>query len=198
MKTRTVQDLGGLPTYAFGSRMTMWWGTLGFVGIEGMGFALAAGAYLYLAWLNPHWPLGAPPGLLASGVFTVVMLASVWPNWKIKAAAVEENLPKVRVLLVVISLIGLVLVGIRAWEFTTLHVSWDDNAYGSITWTLLGLHTLHAATDVADTIVLTVLMFTRHARGKRFSDVEDNSFYWYFVVVSWLPIYGLIYWAPRW
>ena len=49
-----------------------------------------------------------------------------------------------------------------------------------------------------DTIVLTVLMFTRHGHGKRFSDVGDNAFYWYFVVASWLPIYMILYWLPRW
>jgi len=40
-------------------------------------------------------------------------------------------------------------------------------------------------------------MFTRHGRGKRFSDVEDNAFYWYFVVLSWLPLYLVLYWVPR-
>jgi len=41
-------------------------------------------------------------------------------------------------------------------------------------------------------------MFTRHARaGSRFSDVNDNAFYWDFVVASWIPIYLLIYWVPR-
>src|SRR3712207_7378595 len=43
-------DVAGLPTYGFGTRSPIWWGTLGFVALEGMGFALAAGAYLYLAY----------------------------------------------------------------------------------------------------------------------------------------------------
>jgi heme/copper-type cytochrome/quinol oxidase subunit 3 len=64
-------------------------------------------------------------------------------------------------------------------------------------WLLLGLHTTHIVTDVADTLVLTVLMFTKHGEGRRFSDVEDNAFYWNFVVLSWLPIYALLYWGPR-
>ena len=38
----------------------------------------------------------------------------------------------------------------------------------------------------------------RHAlEAAGFVDVEENCVYWYFVVVSWLPIYGVIYWAPR-
>ena len=45
--------------------------------------------------------------------------------------------------------------------------------------------------------------FIRSDRGvgpieeKRFVDVEENAVYWYFVVGAWLPIYGVIYWAPR-
>ena len=64
-------------------------------------------------------------------------------------------------------------------------------------WTLFGLHTLHLVTDAWDTGVLNVLFFTGPLEGKRFGDVSENSLYWYFVVVSWLPIYAVLYWAPR-
>jgi cytochrome c oxidase subunit III len=198
MRHRPVQDLSGLPDYAFGPRMTMWWGTLGFCALEGTGFALAAGTYLYLVWLNPQWPLAdVPPDLLWSSLLTAVLVASAWPNRLAGAAAKKEDLPRVRLLLVAMSVIGVVILAIRAFEFGTLHVRWDQNAYGSIVWALLGLHTAHILTDVIDTFVLTALMFTRHAHGKRFSDMEDNAFYWNFVILSWLPIYILIYWVPR-
>ncbi len=198
MKHRPVQDVSALPDHAFGPRVTTWWGTLGFCALEGTGFALACGAYLYLVWLNPQWPLAdVPPDLLWSSLLTAMLLASVWPNRRAGAAAKEEDLPRVRHLLVIMSVIGLAILALRAFEFGTLHVRWDQNAYGSILWALLGLHTAHILTDVIDTIVLTALMFTRHAHGKRFSDVEDNAFYWNFVVLSWLPIYALIYWASR-
>jgi heme/copper-type cytochrome/quinol oxidase subunit 3 len=198
MKQRPVQDVSALPTYAFGHRMTTWWGTLAFVALEGTGFVLAAGTYLYLAVINPQWPIDAPPpGLLWSSLLTIVLLASLIPNAIIIRAAKKEKLLQVRLLLVIMSVVGVIAIVIRGFEFTTLYVRWDDNAYGSILWTLLGLHTTHIATDVGDTIVVTVLMFTRHGRGKRFSDVEDNGFYWTFVVVAWVPIYALLYWLPR-
>mgnify|MGYP000906991696 CR=1 FL=1 len=94
--------------------------------------------------------------------------------------------------------IGVLPLIIRVFEFRALHVSWDTNAYGSIVWTLLGLHTLHIGTDLVDTVVLTALMFTRNGHmAKRFSDVNDNAVYWDFVVYSWLPLYAVIYWFPR-
>jgi cytochrome c oxidase subunit III len=198
MRHRPVQDVSALPDHAFGPRVTTWWGTLGFCALEGTGFALAAGAYLYLAWLNPQWPLAdVPPDLLWSSLLTAVLVASAWPNRLTGSAAKAEDLPRLRLLLVIMCVIGLVILALRAFEFGTLHVRWDQNAYGSIVWALLGLHTAHILTDVIDTIVLTALMFTRHAHGKRFSDAEDNAFYWNFVILSWLPIYILIYWVPR-
>ena len=199
MRHRPVQDVSTLPDYAFGSRMTPFWGTVGFMLLEGTGFALAAGSYFYLVWLNPQWPLAdVPPDLLWSSLLTAVIVVSAWPNQLLKSAATEEDLPRVRLLMLIMSALGVVVLAIRAFEFGTLRVLWDQNAYGSIIWALLGLHTAHILTDVVDTFVLTALMFTRHAKGKRFSDVEDNAFYWYFVVGSWLPLYVLIYWVPRW
>jgi cytochrome c oxidase subunit III len=195
---RPALDLSELPTYGFGPAMTMFWGTLGFIVIESTGFALAIGVYLYLAVSNDQWPASAaPPELLWSTLLTLALLVSMWPNQMAKKNAREENLPKVRLYLVLMSLLGVAPLVLRAFEFTTLNVAWDQNAYGSIVWVILGLHTLHLATDLADTLVLTALMFTRHAHTKRFSDVEDNATYWDFVVLSWLPIYALLYGFPR-
>jgi cytochrome c oxidase subunit III len=191
-------DVSGLPTYGFGPRMTMWWGTLAFCVLEGTGFALAAAAYLFLWVNNPDWPIETgPPGLLWSSLVLLVMLASLWPNLLGTRHARNEDLPKVRRDLVVLSAIGLAVLVLRAFEFTTLGVAWDRNAYGSLVWVLLGLHTAHLLTDLGDTLVLTALMFTRHAHGKRFSDVEDNAFYWNFVVAAWVFLYALLYWVPR-
>ncbi len=93
---------------------------------------------------------------------------------------------------------GILPLIVRVFEFRGLNVRWDSDAYGSIVWLLLGLHTTHLVTDVIDTIVLTALMFTRHGyQGRRFSDVNDNAFYWDFVVISWLPLYFILYWFPR-
>jgi cytochrome c oxidase subunit III len=193
-------DLTRLPSYGFGPRATMYWGTLAFITLEGTGFALAIGSYLYLMAVNREWPIGArPPDLLPGSLITLVMIASAIPNYFLKRWARHEQLALIRVGLVAMSLIGVLLLAIRAYEFPLLNVSWDTNAYGSILWFLLGLHTTHLLTDVGDTAVLAVLMFTRHgATGRRCSDVEDNGVYWDFVVLSWMPMYLLIYWVPRW
>jgi heme/copper-type cytochrome/quinol oxidase subunit 3 len=126
-----------------------------------------------------------------------VLLASLLPNELAKNASERVDLAKVRLWLVVCLAFGIVFNAIRVYEFASLNVSWDTNAYGSVVWLLLGLHTTHILTDVIDTSVLTVLMFVGPVEEKRFVDVSENAVYWYFVVLTWLPIYGVIYWAPR-
>jgi heme/copper-type cytochrome/quinol oxidase subunit 3 len=198
MSERAALDVSLLPTFAFGHRSMLWWATLGLIAIEGTVFALACAAYLYLRWRVPEWPPGlAAPGLFWGTATTIVLVVSMVPNELTKRAAERLDVPGVRVWLAVSLIFAAAFNVCRFYEFTALNCRWDTNAYGSAVWTLLGLHTTHIVTDFADSIVLAVLIFRGHTNGKRLVDVSENSFYWYFVVVAWLPIYGLIYWAPR-
>jgi len=198
MRQRRVLDLADLPMHGMGSASPTWWGTLGFMLLEGTGFALVLGIYLYLGSLARHWPPAPPPDLLPGTVVTVVLVASVVPNLLIARWAERQDLAKVRIAILIMSIAGIIPLVIRIFEFPAMHVSWDTNAYGSIVRTLLGLHTTHLITDLADTLVLAVLLFTRHGRNRRrFGDVQDNALYWNFVVLTWLPIYFCIYFVPR-
>jgi heme/copper-type cytochrome/quinol oxidase subunit 3 len=200
LQPRFTGDLAHLPTHGFGHRSLTWWGIIGFMLIEGGFFALTIAAYFYLMSQEHTWPPAPfpPPDWLAGTLFTLVMLISEVPNSVVKRAAEAGRLREVRQLLLVMVAIGLVLLIIRAFEFNSLNVRWYDNAYGSIVWALLVLHTTHIMTDWGDTVVLAALMHTKHGiEGRRFVDVSENSLYWRFVWLAWLPIYFLIYWLPR-
>ena len=192
-------DVSALPSYQFSHRSLMWWGMMGMIAIEGMAFALAVAAYFYLWSQGQQWPLSTrPPELLWGSLNVLVLLASGVPNHWTKRAAEDGDEDKMRIGLVVCALFGLALIGIRALEFTALNCRWDTDAYGSAVWLLLGLHTTHIITDVYDTIVLAALFFfAKPLEGRRHVDVSENAMYWYFVLFSWLPIYAVIYWMPR-
>jgi cytochrome c oxidase subunit 3 len=98
----------------------------------------------------------------------------------------------------VLDLFGLLLFVVRGFEFAYVNVRWSDNAYGSIVWALLLLHTTHLLTDWIESVVLTALMFTGHGEEpRRFVDVSEDCLYWRFVWITWIPLFGLIYLVPR-
>ncbi len=149
MKTRAVLDIRDLPEYAFGHRSIMWWGTLGFIAIEGTVFVLALTSYFYLRSKALQWPLGVPPPDLLPGIVnSVILFASLYPNQRAKRAAEDEDAAGVKFWLVVCLAFGVAFNIVRIFEFRALNCRWDTNAYGSIVWTILGLHTTHILTDV--------------------------------------------------
>jgi heme/copper-type cytochrome/quinol oxidase subunit 3 len=198
MTAHTTLDVSALPDHAFGHQGLVWWGTVGFMVIEGSMFVMVLIVYLYLRLRVDQWPPSAPdPALFYSTLNLIVLLVSGIPNHLAKVAAEQYALGRVRFWLVICVLFGIVLLVIRGLEFTTLNCRWDDNAYGSIVWVLLGLHTMHLATDVVDTAVLSALMFTGPITRPRFVDVSENGLYWYFILAWWVPVYAMIYLAPR-
>jgi heme/copper-type cytochrome/quinol oxidase subunit 3 len=199
MSTRTVVDVSPLPKFAFGHKGLIWWGTVGFMVIEGSMFVMAVIVYFYLRLKVEEWPPSlADPGLTFGTLNLVIVILSCIPNAFAKKAAEAFDLKSARLWLVVLTVIGVVTVVIRGFEYTQLNTRWDDNAYGSIVWVLLSLHTIHVATDVVESGVLTALMFIGPVTDRRFVDMSENSLYWYFIVAWWIPIYLVIYWAPRW
>ena len=198
MKRATVVDVSALPTYVFGHRSLMWWATVLMILIEGAVFAMAIVAYFYLRGIADRWPpLGVTPNLFYGTLNTAIMLASAIPNHWTKKAAERESLRQVRIGLVVCFVFSIAFLIVRIFEFRSLNTEWFDSAYGSVTFALLTLHTVHLVTDFIDSAVLMALMFVGPLEGRRFVDVSESGDYWYFVVLAWLPIYFTIYLAPR-
>lgn len=198
-ETVVIGSLAHLPEHAEGSRHIVWWGNLGFMLIEGMGFALAGVAYLYLMSRSPNWPPSGDslPSLGWSGAFTAALLLSELPNLWILRQAKAKNERLVRRGMLLATLIGVLLLVLRGFELAHLGVRWDADAYGSVVWLLLILHTTHVATEFGDTAVQTLWLYTHTVGDAQFADVEDNANYWSFVVLTWLPLYALVYGLPR-
>lgn len=191
-------DVADLPSYGFGTRSLMWWGNAGMMAIEGMGFALMIGVYFYLRALNPVWPTApASPDLLWGTVNLVLAILTGIPNALVDRHANRQDVHKVRLWLVVFAVLTTALLPVRWLEFMALNVRGDASAYGSCVWVLLGLHTFNLVTDVGDTLVLTAVMFKKKQDGKRYVDIAENAGYWWFIIATWVPIYAVIYLAPR-
>ncbi len=199
-RVEIVGDLSTLPTSATGARHLVWWGNVGFMLIEGTGFALAAAAYLYLMTQQaPSWPPPGtrPPDLGWGLVFTLGLLLSELPNLWVRRRARARDERGVRMGVAAMTVIGLALMVPRGFELAHLNTRWDDNAYGSVVWMLMVLHTSHVVTDWGDTAVQAAWLFTHEVGDDQFADVEDNANYWTFVVLTWIPVGGIVYGLAR-
>ena len=196
---RASVNVAELPSVTFGSRSLMWWGTLGFMVIEGWTTALLLAAYLYLRQNYDAWPpLRTPyPSLLIPTINLVVMLVSLVPAMMVARAAKRLDAPAVKRWLVIMSVAVVPTVVIRWWELWSLNTRWDTTAYGSAAWTIVGFHTSLLLIDIVDTLGLTLFFFIKKMPVKSLSDANDNSFYWYFTVGVWIPVYLIVYVGPR-
>src|SRR5690349_25148768 len=120
---RFTEDLSHLPTHKFGTSSVTWWGTLGYMVIEGVAFGLAFATYFFLMGHEQGWPPEgrAAPNVLAGTIFTVVILLSEIPNTRIKKAALAHDLGAIRALMPIMVAVGVVLLIIRGFEFNSLN-----------------------------------------------------------------------------
>jgi len=200
MKRRKAAiDVRKLPEFAFGNRGLMWWGVVGFLAIETTMLVICFVSYFYLRDRVVDWPPPpvALPDLLIPTINLFVLLLSVVPMYLTSRAAKRLDKRKTLLWLMVSILAGIAFVVIRGFEFTALNVSWDTNAYGSVVWTIIVIHTFHLVSEVVETIVITVIMALGHTEPKYFVDAVDNALYWYFIVAIWIPCYVIIFLAPR-
>ena len=199
MTARIVGDLSRLPSAGFRQHGLWFWAGAGFMLIEGVGFLLAFAAYVYLMNGAVQWPLtDRAPDLFWGSLGAAVFLGSLLPNAFVSHAARRRDLTATRRWTLVMALLGVAILVIRGFEFGHLNTRWDQDAYGSIVWALVLIHTVHLITDFLDTAFLTVFLFTHPVDTERFSDVDDNAGYWAYIALFWLPTYALVYWAPRW
>jgi len=195
---RRELDVSRLPTVVFGHRSLIWWGTMGLMAIEGTMFAIVVAAYFFLRSRVNDWPPGVmPPAPLYGILNTALFIVSIVPNQLAKKTAEKGERAATLMWLAILALFGVGNLVLRGFEFSALNCHWDANAYASVVWMIMVLHTIHLTTDWFDTCVVAVLFWTGPFDARRFMDASENSDYWYFVVFTWLPIWFVIYWVPR-
>lgn len=197
---RPAADLSALPTVAIGTSSLTWWGTLGFAMIEGTTLVITAAAYIYLRQNFPSWPPERDqlPSLVVPTINLVVMLVSIAPAWLADRASRRLERGPARRWTIVGVVFGIAILVLRWFEFTSLGVRWDTDAYGSAAWTVLGFHTTLLVLEEGESIGMAAMLFKRRLPVRAMSDLVDASWYWYFVMLVWVPLYVLLYLLPRW
>ncbi|MBZ5583290.1 MAG: cytochrome c oxidase subunit 3 [Acidobacteriia bacterium] len=199
MIRRRTLDVSGLPDIDVSSQEPIWWGQICLCCIEGAMFCILIACYFYFRLSLDMWP---PPGtqlphVAIPTVTLILAIVSCLGSYRASEGAKKnERGAMLRGLLLNLAL-GCAFLILRGYAWYTLNFNWASDVHGSTVWTILGLHTMDATADLLFTAVLIVaLIFGRTGRSMRLA-VHVDSVVWYFLVLIWIPLYIVIYWAPR-
>jgi heme/copper-type cytochrome/quinol oxidase subunit 3 len=196
--TRAVADVRTLPRVVYGHRSQMWWGTLGFIMIEGSTLFICVVTYFYLRRNFATWPPEHiyRPSLVIPSIQAALMLLSNIPMRAVDRASSRLDLAGVRSGMVICSVLSVIMCVLRALELKALNVRWDTNAYGSVAWATLVAHSTLLLLETAETLAITALMFQPDVEARDLSGVSDNALYWYFLTGVWIPLYVMVFLSP--
>jgi cytochrome c oxidase subunit III len=198
VRERPVLDVSGLPSVAFGRSNTTWLANVFYMTIEGTMFALLFASYFYLRTRTSSWPPFQVPPYLWYGIANgIVFLLSLIPARYAQKVAPTGDRGKIRLALAALAGFAIINMVLRGFELANLNCRWYENAYGSIVWSLIGLHTGHLITEFLETATILGVSFTSKMEGTRLADAAINSDYWYFVVVSAVLMDFVIYGTTR-
>lgn len=204
---RSILDVSRLPASAIDHRSPIWWGNLLLLFIETMMFALMAAAYFYVRQNFNVWPppqVNSPFALLrpvptlqlpliSLGILSLSALPMIWADY----AAYHHREKSVKIAMAVAVLFGGALIWLRFHEFPYLNCRWDDHAYASIIWTIMGMHLLHLIVGTAENLLLTAWLFRHGMDDKHARDVRVGAVYWYWIVAIWWILFAVIFFSPR-
>jgi cytochrome c oxidase subunit III len=190
-------DVRDLPDTAHGARDPLSWGVFMLILIEGMGFALLAVAWLYVRGNYDMWTPQAigKEAMLAECVCVgaLVLSGAIELYGVFVARSPGKKLRRMQIATVLATLLGVVAIAARIYEIPRLGFRWDQNAHGSVFWAILFLHSVHTLAGTYENGVFSALLLFGPVEKKHPTDLENNGFYWLFVVGSWLLLFPLLY-----
>lgn len=203
----TALDVSHLPATEFDHRSPLWWGNLILLFIETAMFGVMIAVFVTTAMnIRPFPPprvdrfpvlLNSEPELMLPVVGLIALLLSLIPGIWLDLAARRRDVKAVKILLAITLVFNVALVIIRYYEFDSLHFKWNDNAYGSAVWMILGLHMFHLIALLCEDICLTVWLYARGFDEKHALDVTVAAVYWYWIVGMWVVLFPIVYLVPR-
>lgn len=170
---------------------------------------------------NTNPPVLKPvPELLYGSLNTILMLATLPLAWWLYRACARryaeldelnaaqpsdvpaDRRPEEKPAAVLAGLLAMAfLVGVatalRFREFPALRVAWNENAYASLVWSLLGLHLLYLVIETLEFLILFVWAALYGLDQNESTDVMLTVEYWYWTVGVWVVLYAVVYWFPR-
>ncbi len=169
-------------------------GAMVFLASELLLFGGLFAAYFALRGATSPWPPeGAVLDTRLSAVATLVLIASSFTFIAGERAAARGALTAFTRWVVATLILGATFLSMQVYDWTHLSFEISSHAYGTMYYTLTGVHGLHVLAG----LVLMLVLLGRLAQGAYRTGVLDGptavGYYWHFVDVVWIVLFAVIF-----
>lgn len=175
------------------------WAMWGVIATEASLFVCLFGAYFFLENNKQRWAVNTPPHEHWAFAMLAVVLLSGMVMWAGGRQVARGRFGAARLMLLITLLLGVVFLVLQSFDYAS---HWQtltpwSNSYGSIFYAIETVDALHAFVGLL--ILLYVLVLPRYQPARRapYRPYQVASLYWYFVVLVWVVIVGLLYVMPN-
>ncbi len=187
-----------LPVAPVGRLASGWYGMVFLIATEAALFVYLLFSYFYLASQSPGaWPPTGAPDLLIASLNTAVLLASSLAAWWGQRGMEKGARGQLITGLIVALGLGAIFVGVQVHEWMGKSFTPATDAYGSLFFTITGLHIVHV---VIGLLILACLAFWASMgrfTAARHVHLTVGILYWHFVDVVWLVVFTALFLTPR-
>ena len=180
-------------------------GMILFIVSEVVMFGAFFAQYFYERILAETWPnpIGLPPGFERVPAFplpaimTVLLVASGFTAHWAQTAMHRGDRERVEGWLIITLLLGVGFVGVQAFEYVNFifvdGFNITSGIYGTIFFSLTGLHGFHVLVGVTLLIGIMIRTFLGHFSARNCFGIDGTILYWHFVDAVWIALYLTLY-----
>ncbi len=182
-----------------GSKSPAYWGVISLIATEAALFGSLIFGYYYLASFSSQWP---PFGneqldIFHGAIGTCLLFTSSIPMYYADVSIKRGNNLGLLIGLSITMLEAAMFLGIELIDYAASDVGPQDNAWGSLFFTITSIHALHVFVGILLMSGLLLRASLHHFNERRHGAVENVSLYWHFVGAVWALIFSSFWIFPR-
>jgi cytochrome c oxidase subunit III len=182
-----------------------WLGMILFLVSEAIMFGSLFGQYFYNRLQAAQWPpsaglpehFGRVPAFPLALVLTVILAVSGITAHNADTAIRQDDQDGLRAWLAATILFGIAFLGGQAYEYANFifaeGFTMRSGIYGTVFYSLTGLHGLHVTGGVVVMTAVLVRALMGHFSAARHFAVQGTVLYWHFVDIVWFVLYASLY-----
>ena len=187
-----------LPVAPTGKLASGWYGMVFLIATEGALFVYLLFSYFYLASHAPGpWPPSGAPDIPIAAASTAILLLSSITAWWGQSRIEKGSAGGLILGLSLSTILGLIFVGVQVHEWLGKTFTPATDAYGSLFFTITGLHIAHVVIGLVILCCLILWAALGRFSAQRHVHVTVGILYWHFVDVVWLAVFTTLFITPR-